>query len=146
MRSTLSSRCSRAGAEDMGTRTNGAELNIANGIREFAVATPTATAVVDGQRSLTYAGLNERSSRLAQALLAVGLRTGDRVAIVLGNRLEYCEIACGLAKAGLVSVPINPRLTAPEVAYILEHSGARAIILIGVRGASSEPEVEVAQM
>jgi long-chain acyl-CoA synthetase len=125
----------------MGTRTNGAELNIANGIREFAVATPAATAVVDGQRSLTYAGLNERSSRLAQAMLAVGLRTGDRVAIVLGNRLEYCEVACGLAKAGLVSVPINPRLTAPEVAYILEHSGSRAVILDEALRDVTEPGV-----
>src|SRR5262245_14685890 len=129
MRSARCSRCSRMRAEEMGTRTNGAELNIANGIREFALATPSATAVIDGERSLTYAGLNERSSRLAQAMLALGLRTGERVAIMLGNRLEYGEIACGLAKAGLVSVPINPRLTAPEVAYIVEHSGSRAVIL-----------------
>jgi len=113
----------------LGTRSNGAELNIANGIREFAVATPRATAVVDGDRSLTYAALDERSSRLAQGLLALGLATGDRVTVLLGNRLEYCEIACGLAKAGLVSVPVNPRLTAPEVAYILRHSGSRAVIL-----------------
>ena len=113
----------------MGTRSNGAELNIANGIREFAVATPRATAVIDGDRSLTYAALDERSSRLAQGMLALGLATGDRVTVLLGNRLEYCEIACGLAKAGLVSVPVNPRLTAPEVAYILQHSGCRAVIL-----------------
>ena len=100
----------------MPTRRNGADLNIANGIREFAVATPRALAIVDGERSLTYAALDERSSRLANALLGAGLRAGDRVAIVLGNRLEYPEIAAGLAKAGLPSVPINPRLTAPEVA------------------------------
>jgi len=113
----------------MPTRANGAELNIANGIREFAVATPRAIAVIDGDRSLTYAALHERSSRLAQAMLGRGLVTGDRVAVVLGNRLEFPEIACGLAMAGLVSVPINPRLTAPEMAFILGHSGSRAVVL-----------------
>ncbi|MEV6968256.1 AMP-binding protein [Hamadaea sp. NPDC051192] len=106
----------------------GADLSIANGIREFARATPNAVAVIDGDRRLSYAQLDDRSSRLATALLAAGLRTGDRVALLLGNRLEYCEIAAGLAKAGLVMVPLNPRLTAPEIAFIAEHSGARAII------------------
>jgi long-chain acyl-CoA synthetase len=123
----------------VGTRLNGADLNIASGIREFALATPAATAVIDGDRSLTYAALDERSSRLAQALLDEGLQTGDRVAVLLGNRLEYCEIACGLAKAGLVSVPINPRLTAPEVAYILEHSGSQAVILDEALREAAEP-------
>ena len=125
----------------MGTRSNGAELNIANGIREFAVATPGATAVIDGDRSLTYAALDERSSRLAQGLLGLGLRTGDRVAVLLGNRLEYCEIACGLAKAGFVSVPVNPRLTAVEAAYILEHSGSRALIVDEALREVAEPGV-----
>ena len=126
----------------MPTRRAGAELNIANGIREFAVATPRAVAVVDGERSLTYAALDERSSRLANALLGAGLGAGDRVAIVLGNRLEYPEIAAGLAKAALPSVPINPRLTAPEVAYILSHSGAKAVILDDGIAAAVAPGVE----
>jgi len=113
----------------MPTRRHGAHLNIANGVREFAVATPRDVAVVDGDRSLTYAALDERSSRLANALLTRGLAAGDRVAIVLGNRLEYPEIAAGLAKAALPSVPINPRLVAAEMEYILRHSGAKAVIL-----------------
>ncbi|MGI5270070.1 class I adenylate-forming enzyme family protein [Nonomuraea sp. CA-218870] len=107
----------------------GAPLSIAGGVREFARATPSAIAVIDGERTLTYAALDERANRLACALLARGLTTGDRVAVLLGNRLEYPEIAAGIAKAGLVMVPLNPRLTAGEARYILEHSGSRAIVL-----------------
>lgn len=126
----------------MPTRRSGAELNIAGGIREFAVATPSAVAVMDGERSLTYAALDDRSSRLANALLATGVAAGDRVAIALGNRLEYPEIAAGLAKAGLPSVPINPRLTATEIAYILAHSKASAIILDDAIAGAVAPGVE----
>lgn len=106
----------------------GAPLNIANGIREFAVASPDAEAVVDGNRRLTYAELNDRSSRVGQALLARGLTQGDFVGIALGNRLEYCEVAAGLAKAGLVSVPINPRYTATETTHVLTRARVKALI------------------
>jgi acyl-CoA synthetase (AMP-forming)/AMP-acid ligase II len=107
---------------------NGAPLSIANGVREFAIASARMVAVVDGDRELTYAELGERSNRVATALLDAGLGTGDRVAVVLGNRLEYPEIAAGIAKAGLVMVPINPRLAGPEMAYILGHAACRAVI------------------
>lgn len=110
-------------------RRNGAELHIASGIREFARATPAATAIVDGGRSLTYRSLDERANRVAQSLLARGIQPGDRVAVLLGNRLEYPEIAAGLAKAGMPMVPVNPRLTAPEVAFITDHSNTAAVIV-----------------
>ncbi|MGY1694705.1 MULTISPECIES: class I adenylate-forming enzyme family protein [unclassified Geodermatophilus] len=113
----------------MALRRGGAALTIANGVREFAVVSPSVTAVRDGDRELTYAALGERSSRLACALLDGGLHPGDPVAVLLGNRLEYPEVAAGLAKAGLVAVPLNPRLTPPEAAYVLEHSRARGLVL-----------------
>jgi acyl-CoA synthetase (AMP-forming)/AMP-acid ligase II len=119
----------------------GAPLNIASGVREFAIATPGATAVIDGDRSLSYAAVNERASRLANALLAQGVRTGDRVALVLGNRLEYAEIAAGLAKAGMPMVPVNPRLTAGEMAYIIDHAEARAVIADDAVGEAVSPSV-----
>ncbi len=107
---------------------NGAALNIANGVREFAISSARQTAIIDGDRTLTFAQLGERSNRVATALLDLGLETGDRVAVVLGNRLEYPEIAAGIAKAGLVMVPVNPRLTSSEMAYIVDHSGSRIVI------------------
>ncbi|HVL90791.1 MAG TPA: AMP-binding protein [Actinomycetota bacterium] len=113
----------------MTVRPGGAALNISAGIREFAVATPGATAVVDGERALTYAALDDRARRFGNALLAAGLTPGDRVAVVLGNRLEYPEIAAGIARVGMQMVPVNPRLTAPEVTYIVGHSEARATVV-----------------
>ncbi|PVG80800.1 AMP-dependent synthetase [Nocardioides gansuensis] len=107
----------------------GAPLSIVDGVREFARSTPGATAVIDGGRTLTYAQLHERSSRLANHLTGTGLRPGDRVAVLLGNRLEFPEVAAGIAKAGLIMVPLNPRLTRSEAGYILEHSRSSAIVL-----------------
>lgn len=115
----------------------GAPLTMAGGVREFAASTPDTTAVVDGDRTLTYRALDARAGRLAQALLAGGLRPGDRVAVRLGNRLEYPEIIAAAAMAGLVLVPIGTRLTDAETTYILEHSGARAHI------SDTEPPVPV---
>ncbi len=106
-------------------------LNIASGVREWGRAEAKRVAVVDGTRTLCYGELDERSSRVAQALLGRGLRPGDRVGVLLGNRMEYLEIAAGLAKAGLVMVPLNPRLTQPEIDFILDHSQARAWIADG---------------
>jgi long-chain acyl-CoA synthetase len=110
-------------------RPGGSPLNIANGIREFALATPLADAVVDGDRRLGYAALDERARRLGNALLGSGLRPGDRVGVLLGNRLEYAEIAAGIARVGMWMVPINPRLTAPEASYIVGHASTTAFVL-----------------
>lgn len=107
----------------------GAPLSIAGGVREFARSTPNAVAVIDGERQLTYAELAERAARAASSLRSLGLDTGDRVAVLLGNRLEYPEIACAIAMAGLVMVPLNPRMTESESEYIIAHSGSRALIL-----------------
>lgn len=113
----------------MSIPSGGAPLSIVSGVREFAGATPDAVAVIDGDRRLTFAEVDERASRLAQCLRAQGLATGDRVAVLLGNRAEYPEVAAGLGKAGLVMVPLNPRLTPAESGFILEHSRARGIVL-----------------
>lgn len=108
---------------------NRAQMNIAGGIREFAVSMRTTPAVIDGDRVFTYGELDERSNRLATSLLASGMSPGDRVAFLCGNRAEYFEVAAGLAKAGLILVPLNPRSPGREVSFIVEHSGASALIL-----------------
>ena len=83
----------------------------------------------DSHRALTYAQWNTRACRLANALLGLGLEPGDRVAILAYNCMEWMEIYIALAKAGLVAVPVNFRLLAPEIQYIAEHSSARALIV-----------------
>ena len=82
----------------------------------------------DLERTLTYAQWNDRACRLANGLLALGLQKGDRVAVLAYNRLEWAEIYAAVAKAGIVAVPINFRLTSTEAAFIVKDSGAQALI------------------
>jgi len=80
-------------------------------------------------RALTFRDWNDRSCKLANALVGLGLEKGDRIAILAYNCLEWMEIYAAVAKAGLVIVPINFRLVGPEVQYIVENSEARAVIV-----------------
>ncbi|MEV6162022.1 AMP-binding protein [Streptomyces sp. NPDC052052] len=107
----------------------GVTATMATGVRERALDAAGRTAVVDADRTLTFAAVHERSNRLAQALLGAGLVPGDPVAVLLGNCLEYPEVAAALAKAGLPMVPLGIRQTGPEIAWIVGHSGARALIV-----------------
>ncbi|MCD6032563.1 MAG: caiC, partial [Thermomicrobiales bacterium] len=90
---------------------------------------PNKVGARDLARSMTYRQWNERSCRLANALLGLGLAKGDRVAILAYNCVEWLEIYVALAKAGLVAVPINFRLASPEIRYIADDAGARAFIV-----------------
>ena len=87
------------------------------------------TGARDLERAMTFRQWDERSCRLANALLGLGLAKGDRVAVLAYNSLEWAEIYAATAKAGLVAVPINFRLVGPEVRYIVEDSGASALIV-----------------
>jgi acyl-CoA synthetase (AMP-forming)/AMP-acid ligase II len=83
----------------------------------------------DLDRSLTFAGWNDRACRLANALLGWGLRKGERVAVLAYNTLEWLEIYMAASKAGLIVVPIHFRLVAQEVRFIIENAGAAAVIV-----------------
>ena len=125
----------------MGIRRGGSDLNISAGVREFSVSTPNAVAIVDSDRRLSYSALNERSLRVGNGLLQWGLKPGDRVAVILGNRLEYPELAAGIARVGMQMVPINPRLTASEVEYIVSHSESKAMILDDALAEVASPSI-----
>ena len=90
---------------------------------------PSKIAVVNDGREISWAAVDERANRLAGYLLARGLRPGDRVAVCARNTLEWPEITFGLAKAGLIVVPVNIRLSPPELAYMVSDSGVRAAII-----------------
>jgi fatty-acyl-CoA synthase len=104
-------------------------LTVAEAVAMHARLTPDDLGVRDSRRELTFTTWCERSSQLANGLLSLGLRKGDRVALLAYNRLEWMELYVALASAGLVAVPINFRLTAPEIAYIIGHSEARAVVV-----------------
>ena len=90
---------------------------------------PDAPAARDSCRALTWSQYEARANRLAHALLGLGLRPGDRVAIFAYNGLAWMELYAACAKGGLVAVPVNFRLAAPEVRYLLEDSGAAAVFV-----------------
>jgi len=72
-----------------------------------------------------YAALATRVARLAAALARSGLCPGERIVVVARNTIEYVETLFACWQAGLVAVPVNSKLHAAELAYVLEHSGAR---------------------
>jgi fatty-acyl-CoA synthase len=104
-------------------------LTLAESVAAHARTQPLKIGVRDSTRTLSYAQWDERASRLANALLGLGLVKGDRVALLAYNAIEWLEIYVALARAGLVAVPINFRLVGPEIAYIVQHSEARAFIV-----------------
>lgn len=86
---------------------------------------PAKVVVIAGERSLTYAELDHAVACMAAHLLERGLQQGDRVGIHAYNSIEMVVLMMGAFRTGLIAVPINPRMKAPEIAYVLEHSGAR---------------------
>ena len=105
------------------------EMNPVDFLRRAAYVYPEKIAVVDGVRRYTHVQLAERSWRLANALRSAGLRKGDRVATLLFNSSPMLEAHFGVPAAGGILVAINNRLAGPEVGHILEHSGARYLLL-----------------
>ncbi len=87
------------------------------------------TALIFEDKRLTYGGLNLRVNRLANALLDMGLKTGDRVAGLMYNCSEYLEIYFAISKIGAVLVPLNFRLVARELNFALNDSGSTTLIL-----------------
>lgn len=85
-------------------------------------------AVVDGDRQLTFREVDERSNRLANALLGHEIAPGSRVALLMTNRLEFVEADFGIAKAGMVKAPMNPRLADEERRYILANCTAEVLL------------------
>jgi acyl-CoA synthetase (AMP-forming)/AMP-acid ligase II len=104
-------------------------LNVSEVVAAHARIRPNSLGTRDSRRSLTFAEWDARASQLAQALVALGLAKGDRVGVLAYNCVEWMEIYVGLARAGLVAVPINFRLVGPEIQYIAEHCEAHAFIV-----------------
>jgi fatty-acyl-CoA synthase len=93
-----------------------------------AAAFANRKAIVDGDFSLTYREFADRAYRLAGLLLDAGVRPGDRVAALCVNSHVMLELHNGVPLLGAVLVPMNIRLSVTEMAYVIEHSGARLIV------------------
>ncbi|MFT4656052.1 MAG: acyl-CoA synthetase (AMP-forming)/AMP-acid ligase II [Candidatus Aldehydirespiratoraceae bacterium] len=103
---------------------------LGNIVREFARSTPDAPALTFEGETLTFAQLNVRSSRVANALSAQGLVAGDRVAVLSKNAPEFFDLAMGCSKIGAILVGLNWRLAAPEIAVIVADA-APSMIVVG---------------
>lgn len=98
-------------------------------IERHAFRSPEALALLDvaGSRSFTFAQANDRVGRVAASLAALGVRQGDRVGFLLHNSTDIIEIMFGCWRIGAICLALNWRLTAPELAFILEDSAPAAI-------------------
>lgn len=92
---------------------------------------PDKVAVVFGERRTTFRVFRERVDRLANGLLSLGLRPGDRLALFVGNSDRAWEAILACARAGIVWVPINYMLRGRELATVAGHCGARALLVSG---------------
>jgi len=119
------------------------ELTPVSFLRRTAALYPDRVAVVHGGRRFTWSEHLERVDRLASALRGAGLRKHDRVAILCRNLPQMLEAHMAVPAAGGVLVAINVRLSSAEVGYILDHSGARFLLLDrALRGAIEGLDLE----
>jgi len=103
---------------------------IAHHAERFAARPALSTA----EQEVTYAELRDRMHACAGALRELGVGRGDVVGVLLYNRLELLDLLCACAHLGAIFMPLNWRLTGPELAYIVDHAQAAVVV--------SEPELE----
>lgn len=100
---------------------------LAAAISQAARAHGSRTALIERERTLSFAQTEALANRIASGLIRLGVGKGERVGIYLPNCIEYVCIDLALIKAGLVRVPINPRLMPSEVDHLLRDSGASVL-------------------
>ncbi len=100
---------------------------IADALRRTALRLPQKLGILCGDTSWTYAEFDAIVSRLAAGLSGIGVKSGDRVAVLARNSHGFAALRFALARMGAVMVPINFMLKAEEVAYILRHAGAETL-------------------
>ena len=101
---------------------------------------PDAEAIVElGGERVSYRELWDRAARVAGGLRAAGVERGDRVAIQLGNGLDWCLAFFGIQMCGAIAVPVNTRFAEPEVEYVINDSGSRHSFKPGEAMPDGEP-------
>ena len=97
-------------------------------VSDAAARNPDGEALVCGTRRMTWREVALESACVAAGLRKIGLRSGDRVALLLGNRIEFVLAMFGAAHLGLVTVLLSTRQQKPEIAYVLSDCGAKLLI------------------
>jgi carnitine-CoA ligase len=107
----------------------GERASVPSLLQARAAASPDATFVTFGGETVTYAEMLSRSQAAADALAAVGLGRGDRLALMLPNCMEFLDLWFASALLGAVLVPINTALQGEGLRYLIEHSGAKILVI-----------------
>src|SRR5690349_5804490 len=102
--------------------------NIWEMVEQAAARNCDGEALVCGEQRLSWREAVARARQIATGFGALGLKRGDRVAILLGNRIEFPLILFAAAQAGLVTVLLGTRQQKPEIAYVLSDCGAKLLI------------------
>ena len=105
------------------------DLGLGNWLHQRALRSPERRALVFEGRSWTYAELQARIDRLAGALRAAGVCHGDRVGFLGLNQPAFFETLFAAARLGAIFVPLNFRLTGPELVYIIGDAGVHTLIV-----------------
>ena len=117
-------------------------VNVGDSLTRTAARAPDTVAVVDADRAWTYAELNARVNRVANSLAARGYQRGDALALASGNSCEFLVTYYACAKLGVICVPLNLGWRAEEMAYVLDHSGSRGIVMEAQLVEQVQPGVE----
>jgi acyl-CoA synthetase (AMP-forming)/AMP-acid ligase II len=104
-------------------------LNLGQMVKINAKKFPKTIALKEKGRSYTYPELNKRVNKLAHSLLSLGLKKGDKFAVLLENSIEIVEAYLAAAKTGLIIVPVHFRFVGKEIINIIENSDAKAFIV-----------------
>jgi len=104
--------------------------NLYDLICEQADRDPAALALIAGNERISYARLAERARLVAGALRAAGVRRGDRIGMLIGNRAEWVEVCLGAAAIGAVPAPFSTWSTARELEFLLADSGVRLLVAL----------------
>ncbi len=108
-------------------------------VREQAARAPQALALVCPQGRFTYAQLAQRAARVAAALHAAGVRHGDRVGLLVSNRVEWLDLCLGACAVGAVTVPLSTWSTRSELAFLMQDAG---LTLLAVQARFGERDFE----
>ncbi|MGL5167502.1 MAG: class I adenylate-forming enzyme family protein [Afipia sp.] len=97
-------------------------------VAEAAAKNPNGEALICGDERMTWREVAEKSAQVAAGFKEIGLKPGDRIALLIGNRIEFVLALYGAAHFGLVSVLLSTRLQKPEIAYMLTDCGAKLLV------------------
>ena len=97
-------------------------------IAQAAAQNPEGAALIAGDRRMDWREVVRQSAQISAGFQQLGLQSGDRVAILLGNRIEFALTLFAAHHAGLVTVLLSTRQQKPEIAYVLSDCGARALV------------------